>query len=92
MGFFQSSLRSSFLLFLLSSSVFLSFLELSTSLNGFLIKILYKLIIGFNKNLACFTIGHVLRRLNAVCTINVAFDAIQKLTIIIKTYFKDIID
>ena len=43
-----------------------------------LIKILYKLIFGFNKNLACFTIGRVLWRLNVVCAINIAFDALQK--------------
>ena len=51
-----------------------------------LIKILYKLIFGFNKNLACFTIGRVLWRLNVVCVINVALDAMQKLSLIIKTY------
>ena len=50
-----------------------------------LIKILYKLIFGFNKNLACFTIGRVLWRLNVVCAINVAVDDMQKLIIIIKT-------
>ena len=50
-----------------------------------LIKILYKLILCFIKNLACFTISSVLWRLNGVCTINAAFDAMQKLIIIIKT-------
>ena len=70
-------------------SIFLSFLEVHCKHmpKQILIKILYKLIFGFNNNFACFTIGRVLWRLNVVCAINVAFDAMQKLIIIIKTYF-----
>ena len=68
-------------------SIFLSFLELHCKHmpKQILIKILHKLIFGFNTNLACFTIGRVLWRLNVVCAINVAFDARQKLIIIMKT-------
>ena len=47
----------------------------------YFIQDLYKLILDFNKSFDFFYYSRVLRRLHVACTINVAFDAMQKLII-----------